>query len=332
MKRSKLTRRMVLRGIGGATLALPLLESFAPRRALAQAAPTDTSFALFFRQANGVACKQSSPLGSSDEPERFWPTAEGALTSATLAGRDLEELLDHTAHLLVVGNVVMKDFDYGDGHARGALQGLTARGPTVGGAGGDSEAAGESLDHRIGAELNAGGRDSLFMYAGQGGGWLGGACISYRSSGTRRAAFSSPKSAYDAVAGIGSGMSLQAQMQLATRQKSIHDLVRAQLARLLEHPRLSQADKDRLDLHMPSIRELEVTLGCELDSAKIAELDGAEAFYDSFDGADVWKTTKSCTWTSPPWRSTAATHVRSRSRSATATTAATATATPTPTR
>ena len=284
------TRRMVLRGVGGATLALPLLESFAPSRARAQ--ELGQTYAVFFRQANGVACAQNSPLGGSGEPERFWPTAVGALTSGTLSGRALEELLDHSAHLLVIGNVCMKDYDYGDGHARGALQGLTARGPTVNGAGGDSEASGMSIDHLIGSQLNAGGRDSLFMYAGQGGGWLGGPCISYRDSGERRAAFSNPKSAYDAVAGMGGGLSSEAQMQLATRQKSIHDLVRGQLNRLLDHPRLSQADKDRLDLHLTSVRELEVSLSCELDSASVALLDGAEAFYDSSDGDDVWKTTR----------------------------------------
>jgi hypothetical protein len=169
---------------------------------------------------------------------------------------------------------------------------LTARGPTVNGAGGDSEAGGESLDHRIGAELNEGGRDSLFLYAGQGGGWLGGPCISYRSSGQRRAAFSNPKSAYDAVAGMGSGMSQAAQMQLALRQASIHDLVRDQLNHLLDHPRLSKADKDRLDLHLTSVRELETSLSCELDSATVAMLDGAAAFYNSPDGDNVWRTTR----------------------------------------
>lgn len=286
-----LTRRTVLRGLGGATLALPLLESFAPRGARAQAQDGAQSYAVFFRQANGVACEQNSPLGDG-EPERFWPTAEGALSAQTLSGRALDELVDHGSRLLVIGNVVMKDYAYGDGHARGALQGLTARGPTVEDAGGDSEASGESLDHRIGAALNAGGSDSLFMYAGQSGGWLGGPCISYRGSGQRRAAFTSPKSAYDAVAGIGSGLSQEAAMQLATRQKSIHDLVRGQLNRLLAHPRLSTADRDRLDLHLTSVRELETALSCELDAAAIAMLDGAEAFYDSPDGDDVWKTTR----------------------------------------
>jgi len=291
-RNAPVTRRMVLKGIGGAVLALPVLESFAPRHARAQQQSSDLSFAVFFRQANGVACQQMSPLGTADEPERFWPTAEGPLTPETLTGRALDELLDHSSRLLVVGNVNMQDYNYGDGHARGALQGLTARGPTVEAAGGDSEAAGESLDHRIGVELNAQGRDSLFLYAGQSGGWLGGPCISYRGAAVRRAAFQNPKGAYDAVAGVGGGLSAEALQQLSTRKKSIHDLVRAQLTRLLAHPRLSMADRDRLDLHLTNVRELETSLGCELDSATQQLLDGAEAFYDSSDGNDVWATTR----------------------------------------
>jgi hypothetical protein len=284
----KLSRRMVLKGIGGAVLALPIIESFAPRKVRAQATPNDTSFAIFFRQANGVACAQSGPL-SDMEPERFWPKASGALTADSLTGQALDELLDHTGKLLVTG-VNMKDFDYGDGHARGALQGLTGRGPTVNAAGGDSEAAGESLDNRIGRALNADGRDSLFMYAGQGGGWLGGPCISYRGPAERRAAYANPKGAYEAIAGMGSGMSDAALMQLQMRKKSIHDLVRSQLNRVLGHPRLSKSDRDRLQLHLDSVRDMEVQLGCALEANTIAMLDGADAFYDSPDGANVWKT------------------------------------------
>ena len=289
----KLTRRLVLRGLGGAARARPLLESFPLRRARAQPPADGQTFAIFLRQANGVACEQSSPLGDADEPERFWPTQPGALTAQTLAGRALEELLEHQGRLLVVGNVNMTDYNYGDGHARGALQGLTARGPQTEGAGGDSEASGESLDHRIGAELNPDGRDSLFLYAGEDGGWLGGPCISYRGPAQRRAAFQSPKAAYDAVAGTAGGMlSEPAAMQLATRQKSINDLVRGQMQRLLGHPRLSGADRARLMLHFDSIRELETQLGCALDQAAQQMLDGAEAFYNSTDGDEVWLTTR----------------------------------------
>ena len=83
----KVSRRFLLRGIGGTALALPLLESLSPSAVFAQAAPVQSgsSFAIFFRQANGVACDQDSQLGTR-EPERFWPNAVGALTEGSLSG------------------------------------------------------------------------------------------------------------------------------------------------------------------------------------------------------------------------------------------------------
>lgn len=285
----KISRRQVLRGLGGAALSLPLLESFARRPALAQEL-ADQRYAIFLRQANGVAAAQNSPLdGGTTEPERFWPRSHGALTTESMQGRAVDELTDYRDRLLVLDRINMYGFNYGDGHARGAMQGLTARGAVVAGAGGESEADGESIDHRIGRELNPGGRDSLFMYAGRNGGWLGGPCISYRGAGQRRAALRNPKNAYEAVAGV-QQMSSESAAMLASRRKSLNDLVRDQMQRLLGHPRLSSGDRQRLDLHFSSIRDVEVALSCGLDSAKQAEFDGAAAYYDSNDGRDVMKT------------------------------------------
>lgn len=288
----KISRRMVLRGLGGVALSLPLLESFGRPAAKAQDAASDSTYAIFFRQANGVACAQSSPLGGSGEPERFWPSATGALTAATLGGRALDELLDHASHLLVVNNVNMYDFNYGDGHARGALQGLTARGPVTPGAGGDSEAAGESLDHRIGRELNPAGRDSLFLYSGSNRGWLGGACISYRGPGMRRAPQINPRVAYEAMAGGDGGMSSQATMLLRQRQMSVNDLVREQMQRLMNSSRLSASDRDRLDLHFTSIREIEVALGCNLPTEQVSAINAGNGFVQSDDGMSVFELTR----------------------------------------
>ena len=86
----KMRRRMVLKGLGGVTLALPFLEGL--RRSSTAKAGGDgvPPFAIFFRQANGCASDQDIEVGS--EPERFWPTTEGAITPETLAGRALDEL------------------------------------------------------------------------------------------------------------------------------------------------------------------------------------------------------------------------------------------------
>lgn len=280
----KLGRRIVLRGIGGAVVALPFLESVGRPRAAR--ADDETSYAVFFRQANGVAAAQNTDeLGA--EPERFWPREFGPLTTDTLRDRSLDELADYRSQLLVLGNVNDQSFDYGDGHARGALQCLTARGPTVTGAGGDSEAAGESLDHRLGKELNADARDSWFMYAGQNGGWLGGPCISYRGPGDRRSPIHDPLEGYMTLVGGDAGLSAEAQRQIAERGRSVNDLVRAQLTRLMSTPALSRDDRDRIELHQAAIRDVEVRLACQLPDDRVAELEGLGRGFESTDGDQV---------------------------------------------
>jgi hypothetical protein len=52
--RPSMGRRLFLRGAGTVVLGLPLLESFG-RVSRAKAAPSDYSFAIWCRQANGVA-------------------------------------------------------------------------------------------------------------------------------------------------------------------------------------------------------------------------------------------------------------------------------------
>jgi hypothetical protein len=282
MKRHRLktSRRAFLAGLGGVAVGLPFLEGLAPREAAAGSGIIDP-FVIFMRQANGVASAQSTIIGA--EPERFWPTTHGPLTPETLAGRSLEELVDHADRLLVASNINMQNFDYADGHARGAMQGLTAQGPTVAGQGGASEANGESIDHRIGRELNPEGRDSLFLYAGKSGGWLGGPCISYRGPGNRRAALHNPMIAYMTMMGL-DGDQLA---ELIARQQSVNDMVRDQLQTLMSSPKLSSNDHQRLQLHFDSIRDLENNLTCNLAADELAIVEGLAPGYDSDIGDEV---------------------------------------------
>jgi len=280
----KISRRLVLKGIAGACVSLPFLESFAPRKA--HAAPNmGLPFAVFFRQACGVACAQDTIIGA--EPERFWPKSFGTLDETNVSGRALDELGGFLDRIVVVKNVRMQSFEYGDGHARGALQGLTARGPTVNGAAGDSEAAGESIDYRIGTELN-GGNDSLFLYSGSKGGWLGGACISYRGPAQRNPALN-PWQAYQLMTGGGS-TDPQLQQELVGRKKSVNDLVRTQLQSLMARPELSKSDKMRLQTHFDAVRDLEVQLSCYVSKTEEQELESAVDY--STDGFEVIATTK----------------------------------------
>ena len=52
----------------------------------------------------------------------------------------------------------------------------------------------------------------------------------------------------------------QAARTLAQSRNSIHDLVRDDLRDLMQHPRLSSADRQRLQLHFDSIRDVEIIM------------------------------------------------------------------------
>jgi hypothetical protein len=131
--------------------------------------------------------------------------------------------------------------------------------------------------------MNPDGRDSLFLYAGSGGGWLGGPCISYRASNNRRTALHNPVNAYQTMMGVDEELFTE----LAARQKSVNDLVRGHMNDLLASPALSAKDRERLELHLSSIRDLENSLSCNLEADEEAALDGASAGYDSTNGDAV---------------------------------------------
>ena len=281
----KLSRRLILRGAAGVTLGLPILESIGGFNKSARAqdnTPGADPYAIFFRQANGVSQAQRdiSIPGQQDQfiyPERFWPEGMGSLNLDMLRGpnddepRAVSELSNHINELLVIRDVTLTDYYelYGDGHANGAVQSLTGRGPFEDTSGGNSSANGESLDHRIGRELNPEGLESLFLYAGpvENGlthGWLGGACISWRGPDTKREPIVTPFSAFESFAGR-ENVAPEVFQSIQTRQRSLNDYVREQMQALLSSSRLSSSDRNRLELHRSNIRDLEVALTCNFN-------------------------------------------------------------------
>jgi hypothetical protein len=285
-----LNRRRFLRGLAGVTIGLPILESLTPRFARARDAVQADPFIIYFRQPCGVAAEQNTQEVGA-EPERFWPAALGPLTSDGVAGLALDELTAHLDKLLVIGNVNYEPFDYGDGHARGALQALTARGPLAGTSGGGAEADGESIDMYVARQLNPAGADSLFLYAGAQNGWLGGPCVSYRGAGVRHAAERNPHNAFLNVMGDSSGDE-QVALKNATRRASVNDLVREQMSRLLAHPRLGANDRSRLQDHFDAIRDVEVQVMCERDAAEEAEIETGSSGFDDPTGDAVIRTAR----------------------------------------
>jgi hypothetical protein len=257
---------LFLRGVAGAVVALPLLESFGTKKA--RGAPAAAfNFAIFMRQANGVAQKSGS------EPERFWPQALGPLTKASLAAdlaadRTLGMLSDFADKLIIVRGLKYNFSTSGCGHADGGLQCLTAAKPD-GAFENKAFAMGESIDNRIVRALEPTGSEPLNLYAGAKDGYLDDV-LSYRGPKDRRAAEQNPFNAYKRLFGV-PGMTDQ-QAQLAAQRLSVNDLVRTQMKALMARPELSMADKDRLQLHFDSIRDMEVKMACQLAPARYGEI------------------------------------------------------------
>lgn len=265
-------RRAFLRGAGGVALGLPFLESVMP----AHAAPeVGTRFAIWCRQANGVA------QAFTDEPERFWPRDLGPLTTAGLEGqteRAVTALSAHAADLIVIQGLKFGFPGNGCGHSGGGNQVLTAARVSDDPSGNESLAMGESIDNRIARELNAEGREPLTLYTGRKASYLP-EVLSYRGPKMIRSGENNPFNAYMRMTGL-SGMDVDVVNRIRERRASVNDLVRDQLGELLSSSDLGMEDRRRLDLHLSSIRDLEVLMSCRLPDMRAMEIEGIDPLSD----------------------------------------------------
>lgn len=261
-----MNRRYFLRGLFGVSMALPFLESLSPRKA--EAGPGDIPpFAIFMRQANGVVQK-------TDEPEMFWPSAVGAITTASLqadSDRAVSELSAYASRMLVLKGINFGFPGNGCGHSGGGNQCLTAARVSDVPAGNESLSMGESIDNRIVRELNAPGIEPLTLYAGKKSGYIN-EVLSYRGPKDIRSAEHNPITAYNKLFGL-ANVDPEVLKKLAAERKSVNDLVRTQMQSLLSRSDLGSADKKRLDLHFQAIRDLEISLSCKLSTEEIAAME-----------------------------------------------------------
>jgi len=263
-------RRLVLKGAGGLMLGLPLLEGFMSNKASAQAA-TRSPFVIIVVGDNGVV-QAGATLGGSGEPERFWPTATGALTKDKLLAdkttRSIGELADYADKLLIVRGMNLPYNSTGCSHSAADAQILTAQKITAEST--NCKAMGISVDTAIAAAKNPPGRDPLVLHAGMfspgGTGFDIPGYVSYVTPKQPRVYIDSPYKAYQAIIGaVGNGTTVtsadaQAQMLRAARSKSINDILRPQVRTLLARTDLSTSDRARLDQHLTAIRDIEVKI------------------------------------------------------------------------
>jgi len=266
----QMNRRTVLRGAGGLMLGLPLLETFAPRAATAQTV-TRSPFVLIVVGDNGVV-QAGVDLSVSGEPERFWPTATGALTNASMtadkATRSTGELAAYAEKLLIVRGINLPYSSNGCSHSAADAQILTSANITPGST--NCKAMGISVDTAIATAKNPAGRDPLVLHAGMfspgGTGFDIPGYVSYVTPQQPRVYIDSPYKAYQAIIGaVGNGATAtsaeaQAEAQRAARSKSINDVLRPQIQALLARSDLSANDRARLDQHLTAIRDIEVRM------------------------------------------------------------------------
>lgn len=265
-----ITRRRFLAGLGGATVALPFLESVrylgGGRRARGAVLDGPPVYSVFIRQGNG--CQQAW----ADEPERFWPSQLGAVTTDSLgttdADRALSVLAPYADKLLLVRGTRFAFPGNGCGHSGGLNQCLTAA--RVVGDGADSLADGPSIDWFLSQQLNPPGVEPMNVMSGPQSAYIAHG-LSYSGPSQLRGAASDPFAVYQNMMGLsGSQAELEA---IARRRLSVNDLVRDEMQDLLAKPYLSAADKQRLQTHFDAIRDFEVQMSCTLTDGEVAAME-----------------------------------------------------------
>jgi len=276
--RSRINRRAFLRGTAGVALGLPFLESLPERSAWA--AGKDPIFSLFISAVDGVV------------PASFFPDALGELTSDGLAaaGKATSKLSAHAKNLLFVRGINWAvSAPTGDSHAQSLCMVLTALPST--GASNQATSTGPSADWVIARKVQ-GDLPPLTLYAGQKAGYIN-ERLSFSEAGKVTAASNNPYELYQKLVGIVSANgtpspgAAQAEQLLIQSRNSIHDLVRDDLRALMGNPRMSSADRQRLQQHFDAVRDTEVTMGnmgdemvrgCAWGGVEISKLDALKTF------------------------------------------------------
>ncbi len=260
-ERSRLNRRNFLRGAAGLSVGLPFLEALPERSAwAANATPV---FSLFMVAANGVV------------PQTFFPGSEGALGTGNMGGKSVEKLIDFAPNLLIVGGLKMPIVGRGCGHSEGLCQTLTGVQPSSSGVGANS--GGQSVDMFISNAVNEQGKDPITMYAGAGN-YIA-ERISFPQAGAARPMQLNPYATFQELLGLtdgtapstpaagggDSGGATQPQPanmadEILIRRKSVLDTVRNEISELQNLTAVSQADRERLQLHFDAFREVEIDM------------------------------------------------------------------------
>jgi hypothetical protein len=290
-RRKVINRRAFLYGAGGVAIGLPFLEGMPERSAWA--AGTTPIFTFFMCAACGV------------EPKRFWPSSTGALDGLLASGKAVDALADQAKNLLIVKGINFPQTSpSGCGHAQGLSQALTGKTPS--GGGGQATATGPSVDFVISKAINTSGNDPMTLYAGNlKNGYIADR-LSFDDNAKVRASVDNPYKLYQKLTGLaspaggstgggstgggstGGGTTNPMAEELVKKRNSVNDLVRAELNSLIQNPKLSAADRQRLQQHFDAIRDSEntmmgmgqqmATVGCTMDGVDTSVYDALSSW------------------------------------------------------
>jgi len=279
-------RRNFLRGAAGITLALPFLEGMPERSAWA--ADARPVFSLFICAVGGVV------------PEAFFPAAPGPITAESLTGKATAELAAHAGNLLFVSGV-NRPASTGDSHVEGLCEALTGS-PDLNPSAQVAKAVGPSADTFIAGKVHPG-LAPLVLYSGQRNNGWSTWNLSFKESGELAPAIWNPYTLYQELVGlIPPGGNTNSSAEKAARlrdiaRNSVHDLVREDLTTLIKSSRLSSADRQRLQQHFDSIRDIEVAMGgmgntaverCSSEGLDIDQLQAMENFvYSRYESTEA---------------------------------------------
>jgi hypothetical protein len=272
-----MNRRILLKGLGGAAIAAPILTSLLERSARAQTAATTKRVIIMFTYYGCVT--------NNWFPQKL----EGDMLPADLEGTSLAPLKDYTKKLLMPrGMRTMNEWtSKNTGAGKGRGQGNDSHTQCAGSAltlqpvtpnsnnpfSFDSATkfnampVGPSLDHVMAAQLSPSGTP---LYMDVSGATKVGAqaAISYKAKDTIFSALNATQ-AYSQLTGLfKTGTPMNADTWAVSKGKKIADIVRGDLQRLKAMD-MSKADKDKLDAWIQLTNEVGVTVaaGCNAELA-----------------------------------------------------------------
>lgn len=241
---AQIDRRRFLLGAGGAALALPFLEYFAPRRARAQNAPTTRFVVVMHGQGTMNALWTPSGTGSSFQLSPL-----------------LMPLAAHKARLTVISglNNEVATVMGGNGHNKAGRSLLTCQ--TFSGGGENGNANGPSIDQVLAQRI---GQDSLYhsvnLQTSSVG--VGEYQLLFAAKDDPVGAIADPRKAFDTLfsslpssSGVTPPPTLSLRDKLRSRRSSVLDAVQQSFNQLMS--RVGAEDRARLQLHAEKIAELE---------------------------------------------------------------------------